>query len=166
MLAFIQQFGGLFGLSIGVILGIIALIGYFDKTRRERNQAIKKDETETEDRVMTLLKEQVDALEKKVDTKEGRIEELENKVDELTKKVDRQNQDIRSLTEENHSLTKILQGRDDTTQQFYKDAYAAMARIASMETTVQHNDKVSESNAKTLAKIDTLLETVVKLQNK
>ena len=109
----------------------------FDKRKR----GIKKEENETEDRVMSLLREEVK---------------------ELTKKVNKQDDDIRILTEkvdmlqsENKTLKDVLQGRDDSTQQFQKDAYSAIEII-------KRSEKTSDENAKLLAKIVSLLEVYTK----
>lgn len=129
---FITQFGGFIGIATAVIVGLIAFFGIWNR----RSKELKKEETETADSVINLLSKKVDVLEEKV-------EELESKVDTLTK--------------ENKTLRDVLQGRDEATQQFYKDAYSAMEII-------KHNDSISEENSRTLAKIATLLETVIKVK--
>lgn len=65
-----------------------------------------------DDRLITILKETVDQLEVKVNKQSEDIEKL-------TKK-------ITSMEHENEVLVKVLQGRDDQTQQFYKQAFEAM----------------------------------------
>lgn len=133
MESFITQFGGYIGVSTAVIVGVFALIGLINKNSR----ALKKEETETATSVIDLLKEQVDALETKVDQQDMDIREL-------TKKVE-------SLKTENHTLTEVLQGRDGTTQQFYKDAYAAMKVI---EAIAQSSKDSNQALTKLIASLD------------
>ncbi len=138
MAAFIAQYGIYITAPGMVILGVLAIYGLFDRKKR----ALRKEEEQTGDRVMVLMRAEVTELTKKVNTQQKDIVDLNEKVDRLVT--------------ENKTLKDVLQGRDDQSKKFYQDAYAAMEVI-------KHNDKVSEENAKILSKIATLLETVVKL---
>lgn len=137
MTTLITQFGGFVGFATFVIWGVFALIGLFSKTKK----GLKKEETETEDRVMNLLRGEVSELTRKVNKQDVDIKNLTDKVN--------------TLTSENKLLTDLLQGRDGETKQFYKDAYAMMEVI-------KHNDKVSEENNKSLTRIVALIESYVK----
>ncbi len=125
-----------FGGWIGIIAAVVFGIFSLVGIINRSSRQLKKEETDT-------AKDVIELLSKKVDVLEAKVEELEGKVD--------------SLTTENRSLRDVLQGRDGQTQKFYVDAYAAIEVI-------KHNDKVSEENSKTLTKIATLLEAVVKMQ--
>lgn len=125
--------------QFGGVAGIVSVVivggfGLFSLFNKN-SKALRKEETDT-------AKDVIDLLTSKVTVLEGKVEELETKVD--------------TLTTENKTLRDVLQGRDGETKQFYKDAYSAIEVI-------KHNDKVSEENSKTLAKIATLLETVIKV---
>lgn len=111
MTDFISQFSTQLIVLGAVIAGGIALYGVFDKKARER----RKDENKTEDRVIDLLQKEVGILSK-------RVEQQDKDIKELTKKVT-------ALETENDTLVRVLQGRDDMTQKFYKDAYIAMENI-------------------------------------
>lgn len=93
-----------------VVFGVIAIYGIFDKRRKETEDAANK----SEDRVIFLLKEQVNVLEKKV-------EEQAHLLDQTAKKLD-------LLVNENKTLRDILQGRDKTTIDYQKAGREAMAR--------------------------------------
>ena len=124
-----------FGGVVGLISGIVGIVFFIFVTFNKNYKKLKKEETDT-------AKDVIDLLTSKVTVLEGKVKELETKVD--------------ILTTENKTLRDVLQGRDGETKQFYQDAYAAMKVI-------EHNDKVSEENSRTLAKIATLLETVIKV---
>ncbi len=129
---FISQFGGWIGIISILIVGGFAFFGKFSKEKNE-----------TANELITLLSKKSDVQDKDIRELKGKIIEMEGKID--------------TLTRENKTLKDVLQGRDEKTEQFYKDAYTAMAII-------KHNDETSEENSKILAKITTLLETVIKVQ--
>lgn len=131
---FVSQFGGWLGIISIVVVGVLAVAGFFNK----ENKKLKEEEK-------TTAKDIIDLLSKKVTILETKVGELETKVD--------------TLTAENRTLRDVLQGRDSITQQFYKDTYVAIKII-------EHNDKVSEENSKTLSRIAVLLETLVKINAK
>lgn len=122
---FVSQFGGWLGIAAAVLFGVFSFFGLFNKTAK----TLKKEETETAKDVIDLLSKKVDVLEKKV-------EELETSVNKLTT--------------ENQTLRDVLQGRDEVTQQFYKDAYIAMGLV-------KHNDDISTKNGEHIAGIEKAL---------
>src|SRR5690606_36263906 len=122
-----------------VIAGGVALYGLWDKSARER----RKDVNEEEDRLITLLQETVKELEKKVD-KQG--EEIAT----LTKKVT-------DLEHENDILVKVLQGRDEQTKEFYKQAYESM-KITNE--TYKIVSKLAEGFAQSNANIEKLISII------
>jgi predicted RNase H-like nuclease (RuvC/YqgF family) len=81
----------------------------------------KKDSSD--DRLIKILEGTVNALETKVDNQKKEHDEiltgLSKQISDLTSKVD-------ELERENETLTKVLQGRDEQTQVFYKKAFEAM----------------------------------------
>lgn len=91
-----------------------------------------------DDRLINILKGTVDALEKKVDDQKKNHDEvltkLTREIKDLTKKVD-------DLENENQTLVKVLQGRDDQTQIFYKKAFEAMEVAARTFTLVETMNK-------------------------
>lgn len=133
-----ETFVSTFGGWIGIIAAIVMVIPYIIGIFNKSAKEMKREESET-------AKEVVDLLSTKITV-------LESKVDELELKVDK-------LTVENTTLRDVLQGRDGETKQFYADARAAIKLI-------EHNDKISEENSRTLAGIGKLLETVISMNNK
>ena len=105
------QSGTFLTLATVVVLGAVAVFGLWDKKAKER----RKDVDGEEDRLIKLLKENVDNLIKKVDQQETDIKKL-------TKKV-------QDLEHENTLLVRVLQGRDEETQKFYQQAYEAIKTI-------------------------------------
>ena len=104
-------------LSAGSILGVIAIGILFVAG------VWKKGKDGEDDRLINILKSTVDTLEKKVDDQKKNHDEilsnLTKNIHDLTVKVD-------NLERENETLTKVLQGRDEQTQNFYKKAFDAM----------------------------------------
>jgi predicted RNase H-like nuclease (RuvC/YqgF family) len=124
-MTFIAQIGNWAGIVAMVVVGIFVVIGIVDKKKKE----LKKEETDTASNVIDLLKEQVDALEGKVDKQENQILALTGEVTQLRA--------------ENKTLTEVLQGRDDKTQQFYKDCYAAIEMMKITNAASVENNKTS-----------------------
>ncbi len=136
----VTQFGGWLGLIAVAIVGVFAFTGVFSGKKRQ----LKQEESATEDRVMRLLKEQVNAL-------ESRVKKQDADLGDLTKKVE-------SLISENHLLRNILQGKDEQTQAFYKDAYAAMEIVKAIAAS-------SKENNTALTKLITLMDGFMRAKN-
>lgn len=99
-------------LLIGMaMVGSLAIYGLYDKARIERRRSSDSED----DRLINILKGTVDELEKKFTKASSDIEILTAKVE--------------SLSKENEALIKILQGRDEQTQEFYRKGFAAMKKI-------------------------------------
>jgi len=129
---------GWIGLALGAIAcGFVAYLFY----NRQRDGA--------DDRLIGILKETVEALEKKVDDQKREHDEtvgtLTKKIDDLTRKVD-------DLERENGTLIEVLQGRDKATLEFQKQMLEAVK--ISMET----NGLAKE----TASKIQDLIEIMAK----
>ncbi len=94
---------------IGILAGSIIGLGYLISV-------VKGKKDNADDRLINILKTTVDELETKVNKQTTDIAELTRKVTELSR--------------DNETLTKLLQGRDDQTQDFYKRGFVAMDTIA------------------------------------
>lgn len=90
------------------VIGVFAVVGIFDKQKRER----KKEQDDADDRLIKLLQQTVTELETKVNKYDADIQNLTKAVTELKTK--------------NQTLLDILQGRDENTQDFYKNANEAI----------------------------------------
>ena len=97
-------------IATAISVVVLALYAFFTKR--------KKDGVQADDRLINLLKETVDELEKKVNKQTQDIESL-------TKKVT-------ALERENETLVKVLQGRDDRAQLFYQRGTEAFDKIEDM----------------------------------
>jgi predicted nuclease with TOPRIM domain len=101
-----------------VILGILYIAGLW-----------KKGKNGEDDRLITILKGTVDALEEKVNNQKKEhddiLSNLTREIKELTEKVD-------NLDTENTRLVEILQGRDTKTQEFYEKAIRSFTLVENM----------------------------------
>jgi hypothetical protein len=86
-----------------VLVGIFALLGIFDKVTKQKRQ----DANQLDDRLITLLKGEVDALTRKVTDNEVRMVEMENK--------------LTLYAHENEVLRNVMQGRDPETVKMLQD---------------------------------------------
>lgn len=123
-----------------VILGMASGFYFFDRDRRSR----RLEEKEADSRLVNILQTTVKELDKKV-KKQG------EKMDELTKEVD-------TLKHENETLIKVLQGRDEATQEFQR---RVLESITISEQTHQLVVKVAEGLTKaneTMVKMISLIE--------
>lgn len=121
-----------------VIVGAFAVYGIWDKVKRDR----QKDTDGTEDRLIDLLKKTVDELEKKVNKQTTDIAELTKKVTHLER--------------ENETLVRVLQGRDEQTKEFYKQAFDSMKlaqQTHDVVTTLAKNMEVSNTNTTKLIEL-------------
>ena len=104
-------------LSIGgiitvVVLGVLYIVGLF-----------KKGKDQEDDRLIKILEGTVNALEQKVDNQK---KEHDTMIQDLTVKIEELTETVGHLEKENQTLTKVLQGRDEQTQLFYKKAFEAI----------------------------------------
>lgn len=81
----------------------------------------KKDNED--DRLIKILEGTVTALEQKVDNQKKEHDEILTK---LTKEIKELTVKVTDLENENETLVKVLQGRDEKTQEFYKKAFDAI----------------------------------------
>lgn len=107
----------------GIIIAVAGLIGGAVVGGLYIVSVIKGKKDNSDDRLINILQDTVTALETKVDNQkkehDSTVTELTDKIDKLTDKVDH-------LEKENETLTKVLQGRDDKTQEFYAKAFEAI----------------------------------------
>lgn len=99
--------------TIGTI-GVVVVVGalYFAGLWKG-----KKDDAD--DRLIKILKETVDAQTKNIDDLDKKVTKLQEREKELTNEVS-------ELRKDNKKYIEILQGRDQQTQEFYKQAFEAM----------------------------------------
>jgi hypothetical protein len=130
MTDFFLQFGAFMTIATAIVVGGVAIFGIWDRKQRDRRKEVDGEE----DRLIDILNKTVGELEKRV-TKQDEDIRL------LTKKV-------MELDHENSILIKVLQGRDEETQKFYKEAYEAMKVIHDSHdvlTTVAESMKITSS---------------------
>lgn len=97
-----------------VVLGTFSIISLIDKNLRKK----RKDENQTDDRVISLLKTNVEILEKNVL--------------KLTDQQHASELKITALEAENEVMKKIFQGRDVQTLEFQKRGFEAFEAIKGM----------------------------------
>lgn len=110
-------------ISIGTVFAIVVVGGLY------LLGIIKGKKDNEDDRLITILKETVDALEKKVDDQKREYDTI---VTSLSTKIDTLTTKVQKLEEENETLVKVLQGRDEQTQLFYKEAFKAFELVETM----------------------------------
>lgn len=106
-----------------VAIGFFAIAGVFNRARRDKESESNK----VDDRLINLLKEQVDALERKVLTLETSSKTYQEKLFKMEAR--------------NEVLEQIFQGRDSQTQEFQKQGFEAMKRSNEILTTVKATNK-------------------------
>lgn len=102
---------GWLGLTGIIIFGAFGIFGLIDQGLRKH----RKDGDEAEDRVITLLKEEVAQLTKKVNDGEAWRKDAELRMERVIS--------------ENKTLRDVLQGRDKQTLEYKKSGMDAMARV-------------------------------------
>lgn len=120
-----------------ILVGAFAIYAAFDKLKKER----RKEADTIDDRLITLLKSTVDALER-------RVKDLEESQRQATI-------EMAKLRTENEVMTKLLQGRDSATIDYQKKGVEAIEMIkgtlAISQTTAKHVEdlyKLLESHFK------------------
>lgn len=106
-----------------LILGGFALFQIFGKGVL----AVRKESDEADDRLIALLKDTVDGLERKVASLETKYESTKT---ELTR-----------MRTENEVMQKLLQGRDATSLEYQKAGMETMKKVDSILDVVQANNK-------------------------
>lgn len=124
-----------------VVVGGVAIYGIFDKARRERTKQVEDQADQAGSKLVNILQETVDELDKKVTEQSRQIVTLEKKVGDLEKT--------------NEDLTKVLQGRDQQTQDFYKQSAEARMLITETHTLVK-------STTEQITKVAALMEGFMK----
>lgn len=128
-------------LFIGIIIaGIFAFMGQWDKRSKEKQEAQDKGE----DRLITILEKTVKELETKVNKQSADIETLGKRITELE--------------EENKTLVKVLQGRDEQTQKFYEKGFEAMNKMDKMLPIVEDIKIMVDGKNKTIDKFIDLMQ--------
>ncbi len=102
ILQIIAEYAGL------IILGAFSGMYLFSKALKQK----RKEADESDSRLVGLLKDTVD--------------ELERKVDNLTKQQQENMDQIKRLSSDNEVITKIFQGRDSKSEEMYSMVKATM----------------------------------------
>jgi hypothetical protein len=123
-----------------LIIGIFSLIGIFDKTRRERQKTVTEETKE----LITILKEKIIALEDRVKNAEtsATAAQLNSTKTEA----------------ENRTLRDIIQGRDNNTVEFQKQAMVAMRQVESVEKVVIEQNKILKEQQEDIRKMSSNTE--------
>ena len=128
-------FAGYIIAIIVLVMGVAASFYLFDSYRERKKQTAVK----AADDLVGILNETVGALKDKVENQEKAIHELTLKVD--------------TLSRDNEILTKVLQGRDAGTQEFYKQGFAAMKLSLETNAIVKEIATAIKSQTKSFNKI-------------
>lgn len=91
-----------------VVVGGVAVYGIWDRKAKER----KKEVDDGEDRLIDILQKTVT--------------ELEGKVNKQTDDIKNLTQQVELLNRDNKNYIDIFRGRDEQTQQFYKQGFESM----------------------------------------
>lgn len=92
---------------------ISAIVTIWLKTNKQKTELVSEISTDGA-KLINILKTTVD--------------QQTVKINELTTTVARNESDILDLKKSNEVMTKVLQGRDETTQEFYRQGFHAMAQ--------------------------------------
>lgn len=127
------------------VIGLVALWGLFDTRTKQR----RKELDEQEDRLITLLKEEISQLKKSQEEGEIRVREMSEK---YTKELRDLRDKIIKVNGENEILKALLEGRDKTSLEFQKQGFEAIKRTERMEKTITIGFKTMNANIERLAK--------------
>lgn len=123
-----------------VVIGFLAVIGFFTKRRNE----LQERTAEADNRLIGLL--------------QGTVTELEKKLLTQTKSLDDALKRLIALETENNMFKEIFQGRDDKMQQFMAQGFAIMAQVPQMSqaitTTGQNVERLMHLLEKHLVSIE------------
>jgi len=122
-----------------VTLGLFAIVGVVDRVRRERDS----DANKTDDRLISLLKSSVEALERKVADLETLQQQNQVKLEELETR--------------NKILEQVFQGKDAQTQEFYRRGFQEMDKT---EQLIMITSKTNENVEKLYKAIEKHLATL------
>jgi seryl-tRNA synthetase len=106
------------GLIAIASVGILAVIGVFDKTRKGVRSETDKAETE----LIAVLKETVEALKEKIESYEVRIKKQDEKITEIKESFIR-------VEAENKTLKQVFQGIDKDSVKYREKGLKSMAKI-------------------------------------
>lgn len=123
LLETVFQVGDALGYIAAVVVGFMY---YFSKNVKDQRAEV----SEAEKQLVTILKATVDELEKKV--KKLQEEHMSNK------------EEIKKLRVENDVITKVLQGRDDKTEQMFEMIRETNEHVASLREVLEQNNKLLE----------------------
>ena len=124
-----------------IFAGAFSLYGIFDKTRNDRRRSTDMED----DRLINLL--------------QGTVSELEKTVKKQTEDIVHLTEKFNKMSYENETLMKVLQGRDEKTQEFYTKGFAAMETANKILVVVENVDKELKEKNNSVAKlIDAMTE--------
>lgn len=119
-----MQWAGLLAL---LVVGVFALIGIIDKSKRKN----RNDADEAESRLIKALKDEVEVLTRKIDAQDAKIQNL----------VLRQAE----LKSENVTLMNVINGQDDGSKEYRKAALASMEKVEQIaRISVENNDSIKK----------------------
>lgn len=132
---------GLVGIVSLIITGGFVIVSIFDKVRKQR----VKEANEEDDRLIALLKDELDALKRKVD-------DLEIQGEERTERLEK-------LEARNELLEEIFQGRDEQTKEFMKKGFVAMQLGAETHQLALETKKEVTRNSQSIEKLYKAIES-------
>jgi hypothetical protein len=117
-----------------VAVGVIAIIGIFDRATRNR----KKEASEAETRLVNALKDELSLLRDKMTKQEVRIIDMEKH--------------LHALSAENKVLRDVVMGRDENAKEYQAKAAVAMKQVSEMHESMEKLYKAIEAHLNTMAR--------------